>query len=339
MRRADIDDAVHRMPKVELHVHLEGATDAETVWEMAQRNGVSLPADSLDSWREMYQFRDFHHFIEIYDYCTQTMKTPEDWELMVGRFAEHQAEQNVVSSEVFLSSSHVLTHLPADEWTGALVAGASAAEDRHGIRIRFIPDIGRQMPDSQQAVLDCVLGGMASGYFIGLGLGGVEEGFPPHLFEETYRQAREAGLRVVAHAGETTGAETIRDSVDLLQAERIGHGIRVLDDPALVARLRSEQVPFEVCPTSNYCLGVVGKGEPHPLRQMVDAGLLCTVNSDDPPMFCTTLVDEYRLLARQGFDWEELVQLNLNAVSASFLSAEEKAELREEVQAFVESAK
>lgn len=227
-------------------------------------------------------------------------------------------------SEVFLSASYHLRTLPADELLAAIVEGARAGESKYGVQVRFIPDISRHLPDTQEAVLEFVLAGKKTGYVIGLGLGGIEDGFPASLFVDTFNEARRAGLHVVAHAGETTGAQTIRDAIDLLRAERIGHGIRCLDDPDLIAMLKERQTPLEVCPTSNYCLGVVKQGTRHPIRRMVDAGLFCTINSDDPPMFNTSLINEYHLLSRQGFTWRELVQLNLNAIQASFLSEEEK---------------
>lgn len=328
-----ITDSLTRLPKVELHVHLEGATDAETVWTMAQRNGVSLPADSLESWRQHYKFQDFSHFIDVYTAAARAMRTPEDWSFMVERFMHSQSQQNIVYSEVFLSTSHQIGKLPLDEWVDALCQGAANGEKHHGTRIQFIADISRHMPDTQEAVLECAVEAADTEYFVGLGLGGVEEGFPASLFEDTYREARRLGLRVVAHAGETTGARTVQDAVRILKAERIGHGIRCLDDADLVAELRDTQLPLEVCPTSNYCLGVVERDRPHPLRRMVDAGLFCTVNSDDPPMFDTTLIDEYKLLARQGFRWNELIQLNLNAVDASFMPNDEKAQLRAQIHA------
>ncbi|MCA9225980.1 MAG: adenosine deaminase, partial [Planctomycetales bacterium] len=170
-------------------------------------------------------------------------------------------------------------------------------------------------------------------HFIGLGLGGIENGYPADLFVETFQEAKRHGLHVVAHAGETTGPQTIRDAIQKLGAERIGHGIRCLEDAELVMELCEQRIPLEVCPTSNYCLGLVERGQPHPLRRMVDAGLLCTVNSDDPPMFSTTLNDEYTLLAEQGFSLAELQQLNLNAVDASFLPGDEKSTLRSAIEA------
>jgi adenosine deaminase len=175
------------------------------------------------------------------------------------------------------------------------------------------------------------------GIVIGLGLAGQEVGYPPEDFVDTFAKARLQGLRVVAHAGEAAGAESIWGALHQLNAERIGHGIRCLDDDVLVQQLRDLQTPIEVSPQSNYCLGIVQRHQPHPIRQMVDAGLFCTLNSDDPPMFKTNLVNEYITLAQQGFSWEELWQLNLNTLEATFLTEPEKSAYREEWRAFAES--
>ncbi|MCB9926439.1 MAG: adenosine deaminase [Planctomycetaceae bacterium] len=333
MKPHEAASLMHHVPKVELHVHLEGATDAETVWVMAQRNGVTLSASSLEEWKDQYQFRDFEHFIEIYGLATSVMRRPEDWSFMVERFLSGQAQQNIVYTEAFLSASYQVSNLPADEWIDAIAEGAAIGERQHGAKVRFIPDISRHLPDTQEAVLQHAIEACKREHFIGLGLGGIEAGFPADLFIETFREAKRRGLRIVAHAGETTGAQTIRDAVHKLGAERIGHGIRCLTDADLVNELREKRIPMEVCPTSNYCLGVVERGQPHPLRRMVDAGLYCTVNSDDPPMFSTTLNDEYSLLAIQGFSIDELQQLNLNAVDASFLPDDEKLVMRSKIEA------
>lgn len=333
MTDALLEHRIQQLPKVELHVHLEGATDAETVWELAERNGISLPAPTLEQWKEHYRFRDFEHFIEVYTASTAVMKTSDDWRLMVDRFLERQARQNVVYSEVFLSASHQVGHVPLDDWIEALIQGAVEGEARHGVTIRFIPDISRHHPETQEEVLQCAIRAARSEYFIGLGLGGIESGFPASLFKETFERAHRAGLHVVAHAGETTGARTIWDAIELLKAERIGHGIRCLEDLELVSELRATQIPIEVCPKSNYCLGVVQPGTPHPIRRMVDAGLNCSINSDDPPMFETSLNDEFQLLTKQGFSWQELVHLNNQAVESSFLSRDQKSELRGRIDA------
>ncbi len=330
----ELDRRLREMPKVELHVHLEGAMDADAVWAMAARNGTPLPAATLEAWRAFYAFRDFDHFLEVYTAAARAMRTPEDWAFMAERFCAGQAGQHVVYTEAFLSASFMLQTLPADVLLDALAEGVAAGEARHGVRVRFIPDVARHVPETQRAVLDFVSLGRERGLFLGLGLGGLEVGFPPELFRDTYDEARRRGLRVVAHAGETMGAASVRGAIEALGAERIGHGVRCLEDAAVVGLARARGVPFEVCPTSNYRLKVVPEGAPHPIRAMVDAGLVCTVNSDDPPMFGTTLVDEYRRLARQGFTWDELWQLNLNALGAAFLGDAERAGYRARFEAW-----
>lgn len=324
------------MPKAEIHVHLEGATDAATVWQMAQRNGVSLPAHSLEEWQSLYEFRDFDHFIEIYLLATRCMQQPEDFAFMVERFIQKQAEHNVRYCEVFLSASEIVGKIPADEFYAALAESAREGEARHGVKVRFIPDIARHEPETEQRVLDFVLRGKEHGVFIGLGLGGKEVGYPPEMYADTFTEARRQGLHVVAHAGETEGPTSIRGAIESLRAERIGHGIRAVEDALLLESLRQSQIPLEVCPCSNYRLKVVPANRPHPIRALLDAGVNVTINSDDPAMFSTDLTNEYALLAGQGFTWQELWQLNLNTLEATFLSEEEKAKYRREWQSFAE---
>lgn len=330
-------ELVHRlqaMPKVEIHVHLEGAMDAETIYEMAQRNAVALPAASLAEWKKFYEFIDFDHFIEVYTAASRCMKSPDDFALMVERFLAHQARQNIRYSEAFVSVSHQLDKLPADDLLDALAVGADAGQAKYGSRVRFIADIARHLPHTQGRVLEFALRGRDKGLILGLGLGGKEVGHPPEHFADTFAEARQQGLRVVAHAGETAGPVSVRGALNALAAERIGHGTRCLEEPALVEELQARQTPLEVCPQSNYCLGIVPRGAPHPIRRMFDAGLYCTLNSDDPPMFATDLNREYEMLAEQGFSWDELWRLNLNTLEACFLDAGEKATYRGEWQRF-----
>jgi adenosine deaminase len=330
----DLATALHAMPKIELHVHLEGATDASTVWELARRNGVALPASTLTELERMFAFRNFDHFIEIYLLAVNCMRTPEDYALMVERFFERQARHNIRYSEVFLSGSLLLDKFPQEEILAALAEGATAGERAHGISVRFIPDISREMRDTRFRVLEFVLKGRERGIFIGIGLGGVEIGNPPELFTDVFAEARRMGLHVVAHAGETAGPSSIWGAIRGLHAERIGHGIRAVEDPTLIEQLRVSQTPLEISPHSNYRLKAVPEDRPHPIRSLLDQGVLVTVNTDDPPMFSTDLTAEYLLLARQGFSWDELWRVNLNAIRASFLSPEQKAACRDEWQDF-----
>jgi adenosine deaminase len=322
------------MPKAEIHVHLEGATAPEASYAIARRNGVPLPVKSLDEWRRYFAFRDFPHFIDVYRNTVDTIRTTDDLALMVAQFYVDQARQNVRYSECFISMSLHLRRLGASQILDALAQGIERGQTVASAQVAFIADISREEPQSQDAVLDLALRGMRRGLIIGLGLGGLEAEFPPHLFRETYARARDAGLHVVAHAGEAAGWESIRAAVDDLGVARIGHGIRIVDEPAYAAELRARGTAFEVCPVSNYAIGSTPRDRPHPIRAMVDLGLNCTLNSDDPAMFSTTLAAQYALLAEQGFTWDELWRLNVQTLEATFLGEAGKAAYRREWEAF-----
>jgi adenosine deaminase len=322
------------MPKAEIHVHLEGATDAETSYLIARRNHAPLPVDTLDEWRRYFEFRDFPHFINVYRATTDTIRTTDDLALMIAQFYVFQARQNIRYTECFMSMSLHLRRLPAGEILDALAQGIERGSFATDARVAFIADISREDVDTQAAVLDLALRGQKRGLIIGLGLGGLEAEFPPHLFRETYAKAAAAGLRVVAHAGEAAGHESIRQAVNELNVARIGHGIRVVESPEFMAEMRARDIAFEVCPVSNYALGSTPKDRPHPIRTMVDAGLRCTLNSDDPAMFSTDLAAQYAVLAQQGFSWEELWALNCATLDATFLPEDQKAAYRHEWEAF-----
>jgi adenosine deaminase len=323
-----LDARIAAMPKAEIHVHLEGATSAETYFEIARRNGVELPAQSLPQWQAFFHFENFDHFIEVYVTSTKLIQRAEDYELLVRRFGAQQAALNVQYTEAFVSCSLLPSGVAAEEFLLALKRGSEAVEREHGVRVAFIGDISRELPASRHRVVDLVIDGHERGVFIGLGLGGPEVGFPPELFADAYARAREAGLHVVAHAGETGGAKSVLGALDALGAERIGHGVQSLEDEDLLERLRSNGVPLEICPQSNYRLGVVKPGQPHPIRALVSAGVRCTVNSDDPAMFDTHINREYVTLAEQGFSERELWDLNLATLDATFMPDADKRALR-----------
>jgi adenosine deaminase len=324
-----LEARIAAMPKAEIHVHLEGATTAETYFEIAQRNGIELPAQSLPQWQEFFHFESFDHFIDVYVTSTRLLRSADDYELLLRRFGAQQAALNVKYTEAFVSCSLIPANAPADEVLSALSRGIEAVEREHGVRIALIGDISRERPESRHRVIDFVIRGHKRGVFVGLGLGGPEIGFPPELFEDVYARARQAGLHVVAHAGETGGAKSVRGALDALLSERVGHGVQSLEDAELLERLRREQTPLEICPQSNYRLGIVKAGEPHPIRALFDAGVRCTINSDDPAMFETDLNREYLTLAEQGFSEEELRQLSLATLQSTFLSDADKRALGE----------
>lgn len=340
-----LNSYVQEMPKVELHVHLEGSIRPATLLELADRNGVHLPVKdpvgerptqpSLDDLREFYRFVDFDHFVQVYFAITSCLRTVDDFRLIAYEFGADMARQNIRYSEVTFSPSTSVhfTGMPFGDIMEGLNDGRARARDEFGVDFQWVLDIVRNTPDERHQVAKWASGARDRGV-IALGLGGTETGYPPEWFADAYAMGREAGLRSVPHAGETAGPGSVWGAIHSLGAERIGHGVRSIEDPALVEYLREHQIPLEVCPTSNLCLGVYPSYLAHPFRWMWEHGLYLTVNSDDPPMFNTDLVQEYQVLVEQmGFEAADLERLSTNALRASFLPDERKDALEEEFQA------
>ena len=322
----DLLTYARRMPKVELHVHLEGAIRPSTLLELAQRNGVALPAQSIQDLREFYRFRDFSHFIEVYVTITGCLRTPEDYALIAYEFGSDCARQNIRYAEVTftIATNTATTGLPWQVILEGLNSGREHARVEFGVDWRWVFDISRNNPETQDSVVDIALAARDQGV-VALGLGGSESDFPSEWYERAFVRAREAGLSRVPHAGETAGPESVWTALRILNADRLGHGVRSVEDPELVKYLAQHRVPLELCPTSNIRLGVYADFAAHPLRQLWDSELIVTVNSDDPPLFETDLNQEYELLVTHfGFGADELEQASLNAVQASFLPQSEK---------------
>jgi aminodeoxyfutalosine deaminase len=324
-------DFIREMPKVELHVHLEGSIRPPTLLALARRNGVTLPANDLEGLREFYRFTDFDHFIQVYFTISGCLKTVDDFSLIAYEFGADMARQSIRYAEVtFVPHISVAsTGLPFEEILAGLNDGRARAWEDFGVEFRWVLDIVRDNPETRHQVAEWAAGAMDRGV-VGLGLGGTEQGYPPEWFADAFAAAREAGLHSVPHAGEIAGPESVWGAIRALGAERIRHGVRSVEDQVLVDHLRDQQIPLEVCPTSNLCLGVYPSYEAHPIRRLWEQGVYVTVNSDDPPMFNTDLVREYQMLADHlGFTIGELEQLSLNALRASFLPAERKAALEQ----------
>jgi adenosine deaminase len=316
---------------VELHVHLEGAIQPETLLELARRNGVALPATTLDELRAWYTFRDFPHFVEVYVALSRCIRTPEDIELIGRAFLAGQASQGIAYSEVtYTAQTHERHHgLAFRDQLAALNRARAWAEGQLGVSMGLIVDIAREVtPEDGLRVADWVIAAHGDGV-AALGLGGYEVGNPPEKFAAAFARARDAGVPIVLHAGETEGPASIWGAL-AQGSRRIGHGVRCLEDPALVAELRARQVPLEVCPSSNVCLGVAPSMADHPLPRLLAEGLYVTLNSDDPPMFNTTLTDEYLRAAETfGLDGAAVEALALNAVNATLLPPQTRAHMAE----------
>ncbi|MGQ9681528.1 MAG: adenosine deaminase [Anaerolineae bacterium] len=336
-----LNSFVHAMPKAELHVHLEGSIQPGTLLELARRNGVSLSAQDEPSLRALYQFHDFGRFVEVYTLIQKCLRTADDWALITRRLGDDLARQNVRYAEVtWTPSMAVRSGLPFAEALRGVEEGRAAVRAEHGIEMRWLPDAARDLglAEALQTV-EWLLSSPGHG-ILALGLGGSENLYPPEGFVEPFARAKAGGLRSYPHAGELLGPVSIWTALELLQADRIGHGVRAIEDPELVAFLRERRIALDICPTSNVCLHVYPDYAHHPLRRLFDAGLLVTLNSDDPPLFNTDLENEYRLAVSEfGFTAEEICTLSLNAVEASFLESDERSHLRRTFEDELERAK
>lgn len=324
------------LPKVELHVHLEGSMRASTVVELARRYGVELPEGLRDG---RYAFRDFRHFIDEWVAGLACLRTPEDFRRIAIELCEDEAAQGVRYAEVSFSLPDHAERLA--DWDAALegvLDGFAEGERAFGIACRPYVDVvrGIDLELSRRAMRAAVR--HRDRGVIGIGLGG-EERFPPEPYADIFREAREAGLRSIPHAGETRGPASIRGSLEALGADRIGHGIRILEDPGLVEEVRDRGIGLDVCPTSNVMTRSVPSLREHPLPRMLEAGLLVTLNSDDPSMFGSRLSDEYaRIRETFGFDDRALAELARNGVRASFADEAIKRDLERAIEAWAAQA-
>jgi len=328
MKNVLLENFIAKMPKVELHVHLEGSVRPETLLKLAKRHQVALPADDIEGLRKWYTFRDFDHFIEIYMTISTCLRTPEDIELIAREFLIGQAQQNIVYSEVTFTpfNQYYTNQLGFHEQIDAVNRARAWAEKELGVRMGIIMDIPRIFSaEDGLTVANWAIERYGDG-LIALGLGGPEVDHPPEKFQAAFDKVRAAVLPCILHAGETVGPPSIWSAIHVADTKRIGHGVRAIEDPRLVEYLRKTQIPLEVCPTSNICLKVYPSLDEHSLPELMKQGLYITINSDDPPMFNTTLTNEY-LVGHKTFGWDvgTIQQLVLNAVDVTLLPDEERA--------------
>jgi len=324
------------LPKVELHVHLEGAMPPATLLALARKHRVDLPADSIEGLREWFRFRDFDHFVQIYVTCSSVLRQPEDFQRLIGDFAAEQERQGIRYSEVhFTIGTHWLNGLPIDEILDAMTESIREQEAGRGRRIRLIPDIVRDVGSkTADPTLDWALEGHKRGIAVALGLTGREAICPSEPYADHFAAAAAAGLRCVAHAGEHAGPASIESVLGACRAERVGHGVRAVEDGELVARLARSRTPLEVCPTSNLRLGLAPDLARHPFDRLRAAGCAVSVNTDDPALFSTDLPTEFHNLAEAfGYDAETLVDLAVAGVHHSFLPEAERLQLAGEIRA------
>ncbi|MEX0863602.1 MAG: adenosine deaminase [Acidimicrobiia bacterium] len=323
-----MDRLIRSIPKAELHVHIEGTLEPEMMFRFAERNGFDLPYRSVDEASAAYRFGDLQSFLDIYYQGAAVLQLPEDFYELMTAYLDRAAADGVRHAEIFFDPQ---THVERGVGFGVFMTGfrdaISDARSSHGMSADLILCFLRHLSGSDAVSTLAAAEPHLEGV-VAVGLDSSELGNPPELFEGAYLMARQLGLRAVAHAGEEGPADYVIAALDVLGAERIDHGVRSLEDPGLVSRLARDRVPLTVCPLSNVALKVVPRLEDHPLPRMMEAGLLVSVNSDDPAYFGGYVGANYRgLVESLGFGVTELVKLAKNSIVSSFLDDVRKMEL------------
>ena len=288
-------------PKIELHVHLEGTVRPETLLEIARRNGYALPVDSVEGVRALYEYRDFAHFIEVFMLTSAALEREDDFRQITVEYAEEAARHGAVYLEAIFALG-LWRGLDSDIVFSGVCDGAAEARDRYGIEIRLTPDIARvyNLDEALQVVRYAIK--YRDRGVVGVGLGGPEAEHPPEPYAPAFDLARSEGLASVPHAGEHAGPSSIRGALDALGAHRIRHGIRAIEDPKLVRELADRRVVLDVCPISNVRTRAVSSLSRHPLPELVAAGVVCSLSTDDPAMFGTDLPTEYAAASELGLE-------------------------------------
>ena len=325
---------VARLPKAELHLHIEGTFEPELMFAIAKRNGVRLPYASVDEVRAAYSFSNLQDFLDIYYAGAGVLIEERDFYDLTWAYLARARADNVLHAEIFFDpQTHTDRGVPFATVVGGIGRALDDAEGRLGLTSRLIMCFLRHLDEA--AAFDTLEAAMAHrGRIAGVGLDSSERGHPPSKFREVFRRARAAGLLAVAHAGEEGPPEYIREAIDLLEVVRIDHGNACLEDDDLVADLVRRRMPLTVCPLSNVRLRVVDGIAAHPLKRMLDRGLLVTVNSDDPAYFGGYVNDNYVAVAEAlGLDRDDLVRLARNSFEASWLDGRAKADRLAELDA------
>jgi adenosine deaminase len=321
---------LERLPKMELHLHLEGAIPLDALWELVIKYGGDPEVPSLAALAERFAYRDFPHFIKIWHWKNRFLREYEDFAFIARRVGEDLAAQGVCYAEVFFSPSDFERY--GLEPQSLAVQIRSGLDDVTGIRVALVADLVRDTgPERADGTLERVAEVRDCGV-VGIGLGGSEHEHPAGLFKEVFAKARRLGFRTSAHAGEAAGAESVRAAVMELQADRIGHATRAVEDPELVDLLEDRRIPLELCPISNVRTGVLPSLDAHPVRAYFDRGMLVSVNTDDPKMFGNSLADEYAALVHHHeFTGVEIRELLDRTIRSAWLDPDEREALRREL--------
>ena len=327
-----LEQFIGEIPKVELHLHLEGAVPLETLFGFIQNRGNNKLIKNLEDLKKRLVYSNFTQFIKVWLWKNSFITEYEDFEELSYQVLKSLSQQNVKYVEAFYSPRDFTLRnrkLSACGITESLIEGKKRAFDDFGIQSELIVDIVRDYGPRMGMGLIKELSGYLGRGLIGIGLGGSEKLFPAGFFTKVYQEARDRGFRLTAHAGEADGAKSIWAALNELGTERIGHGLRAYEDPRLIDYLRGRQIPLEMCVVSNIKTQVCKSFKEHPAKNYFKEGLMVTVNSDDPSMFDTSITNEYLVLIQKfGFSLAEIRKVNFNSIEASFMTDEEKDVMR-----------
>ncbi|MEO6349289.1 MAG: adenosine deaminase [Candidatus Limnocylindrales bacterium] len=321
-------------PTAELHIHIEGTIEPEHIIAMSVRNGVVIASSDVEDLRARYAFTDLQSFLDLHYSNLTVLRTEQDFFELATGYLDRAAAANVRRAEIFFDpQAHIGNGITLEVVMAGLVRALEDSERTHGISTAlimcFLRDLGA---DAADAMLTAIL--PYREHIIGVGLDSTEIGYGPELFVDVYARAAAEGLHLVAHAGEEGGPEAVAAAVELLNVERVDHGIRAMEDPAVVEMLRARQIPVTVCPLSNVALRAVDSLAEHPLPRMLEVGLIATVSSDDPPYFGGYVDANYRALSEQlGMSDAQIERLALNSFDAAFITPDQRARWQAEVRA------
>jgi adenine deaminase len=324
MPEIDVSPFIANLPKAELHMHLEGSLEPETLIALAQRNAIALPYPDADALRRAYTFDNLKSFLDLYYLGLTVLQTGADFHQMTAAYLTRAARENVRHAEVFISpQAHLRRGIAIEPIIENILAAFDDARARHGITGGLIAGIQRQFDEDDALAMIAALKPWRD-RLLGLGMGGPELGHPPSKFRKAFAMARgDYGWGTVAHAGEEGGADYVREALDILKVDRIDHGVRCEADPDLVDRLADRGIPLTVCPCSNIMLRVFPDMKSHNIRRLHEAGLCVTVNSDDPPYFGGYINANFAAIqAALGFTDDELWQVARNGFTSAYLSGD-----------------
>jgi adenosine deaminase len=316
------------IPKVENHIHLEGAIPLETLWLLIQKYGGDQSVSHFDQLEQKFIYRDFNHFIETWIWKNRFLREYEDFTLITNSVLKDLIKQNVRYAEIFISPSAFNKSLLTQKIIEAVSKGIFQNSE---IRVKLIVDLIRNYgPESEMKTL-CEMNEVKELGIAGIGIGGQEKEYPPELFKNVFEQARKFGFKTTAHAGEAAGTESIWGALRILKVDRIGHGTKAIEDDELMKYLAENQIPVELCPLSNLRTKVINSIEQHPVRTFIEKGIPVSINTDDPKMFGNTLAGEYRSLCNVfGFSPESICEIVIASIKTLWIDEKEKKTLAEE---------